>query len=59
MRDVPRVLDWYVVLCFEAYYAGPGDVCHPIGAFPHGRELVGTFPGDHPSRECVGEKRPL
>ena len=46
MRDVPRVLDWYAILCFKAYCAGPGDVCHPVGAFPHGRELVETFPGE-------------
>ena len=44
MRDVPRVLDRYAILCFEAYCTGPGDVCHPVGAFPHGRELVEAFP---------------
>ena len=45
MRDVPRVLDWYAALYLEADCTRSGDVCHPVGAFPHGRELVETFPG--------------
>ena len=53
MRDVPRVLDWYAILCFEAYCAGPGDVCHPVGALPHGRELVETFLGEDPPKDKV------
>ena len=46
MRDYPQVLDRYAVLYFEAYRAGPGDVCHPVWALPHGRELVEAFPGE-------------
>ena len=54
MRDVPWILDRDAVLRFEAYRAGPGDVCDPVGAFPHGRELVETFPGeDSPEDEVA------
>ena len=53
MWDVPRVLDWYAIPCLEAYRARPGDVCHPIGAFPHGRELVETFPGEDSPEDKV------
>ena len=53
MRDVPWVIDWYVVLCLEAYRAGSGDVCHPVGAFPHGRELVDAFPGEDSPEDKV------
>ena len=53
MRDIPWVLDGYAVLCLEAYCAGPGDVCYPIGAFPHRRELVETFPGEDSPEDKV------
>ena len=53
MRNVPRVLDLYTILCLKAYYARPGDVCHPVGAFPHGRELVETFPEEDSSKDKV------
>ena len=53
MRDVPWVLDRYTVLHLEAYCTGPGDVCHPVGAFPHGRELVETFPGEDSPEDKV------
>ena len=53
MRDVPRVLDRYAVLCLEAYRAGPGDVCHFVWAFPHRRELVEAFPGEDSPEDQV------
>ena len=53
MRDILRVLDGYAVLCLEAYCAGPGDVCHPVRAFPHRRELVEAFPGEDSPEDKV------
>ena len=53
MRDIPRVLDGYAVLCLKAYCAGPGDVCHPVRAFPHRRELVEAFPGEDSPEDKV------
>ena len=54
MRDVPWILDRNAVLRFEAYCARPGDVGDPVGAFPHWRELVETFPGeDSPEGEVA------
>ena len=53
MRDVPRVLDRYAVLCFEAYCSVPGDVCHPVWAFPHGQELVEAFPREDSPEDKV------
>ena len=53
MRYIPRVLDGYVVFCLEAYCAGPGDVCHPVWAFPHRRELVEAFPGEDSPEDKV------
>ena len=53
MRDIPRVLDGYAVLCLKAYCTRPGDVCHPVGAFPHGRELVEPFPGEDSPEDKV------
>ena len=46
MRDIPQVLDGYAVFRLEAYCAGPGDVCPPVRAFSHRRELVEAFPGE-------------
>ena len=53
MRDIPRVLDGYAVLCLEAYCAGPGDVCHPVWAFPHRREFVEAFSGEDSPEDQV------
>src|SRR6185369_7061661 len=53
MCDVPRVLDRDAVLGLEAYRTGPGDMRDPVGAFPHGRELVETFPGEDPPEDKV------
>ena len=54
MRDVPWIFDRDAVLCFQAHRARPGDVSDPVGAFPHGRELVEAFPGeDSPEDEVA------
>ena len=53
MRDIPRVLDGYAVLCLKAYCAGPGDVCHPVWACPHRREFVEAFPGEDSPEDKV------
>ena len=53
MRDIPRVLDRYAILCLEAYRAGPGDVCLPVWAFRHRRELVESFPGEDSPEDKV------
>ena len=53
MHDIPWVLDGYAVLCLEAYCAGPGDVCHPLWAFPHRRELMEAFPREDSPEDKV------
>ena len=53
MCDVPWVLDRYAILCLETYCAGPGNLCHPVWAFPHGRELVEAFPGEDSPEDKV------
>ena len=53
MRDVPRVLDRDAVLRLEAHRTRSGDMRDPVGAFPHGRELVETFPGEDPPEDKV------
>ena len=55
MLDVPRVFDWIAVFCLEPYRAGPGDVSDPVGAFPHGRELVEALPGEYPPQDEIAD----
>ena len=45
MLDVPGVSHWNGIFGLQADYAGPGDSCYPIRAFPLWRQLVGILGG--------------
>ena len=53
MFDVPRVIDRDVIFRLKPYRAGPGDVRDPLGAFPHGRELVESLSGENPPPDKI------
>ena len=43
MLDVPGIAHWNGIFGLQADYAGPGDSCYLIRAFPLWRQLVGIL----------------
>jgi hypothetical protein len=46
--SVPRVQQWFSILCRQAGASRVVDLGHPKGTLPTGGEFVGTLPREHP-----------